>query len=255
MASCNIEDQLVTTENSVEKKKMYEKMGDISCKLGNYGKAIEYYLKTLECAQLNGDYGRALVPIYVSLYATYRDNGDYEKALEYIWKEYELVKYDPKEAMDTYINIAKVMEKQKKTCWDVLRIYRKAQEEAKNMSSLEDEKTVIIKIIKNMRANSMDIVANEELANARERGIFIDEEDEKKDSENEESEDEASTPDIVKNVNLSDLSESDVEEEERKAVVNVERMVRKRGTNFVLKKNAKGKNCLINLMISNINCI
>lgn len=40
-------------------------MGDGACHLKNYPGAIENYLKMLEHAELAGDCGKTLIPIYV----------------------------------------------------------------------------------------------------------------------------------------------------------------------------------------------
>lgn len=64
---CYTEDLLVSTDPSDHTtfKKHYEKLGDGACHLKNYAGAVEYYLKMLDHAELAGDCGKSLIPIYV----------------------------------------------------------------------------------------------------------------------------------------------------------------------------------------------
>lgn len=66
-AICYTEDLLISTNPSDHGtfKKLYEKLGDGACHLKNYAGAVEYYLKMLEHAELAGDCGKKLIPIYV----------------------------------------------------------------------------------------------------------------------------------------------------------------------------------------------
>jgi NF-kappa-B inhibitor-like protein 2 len=66
-AMCYTEDLLIST-NPLDYgafKKLYEKLGDGACHLRNYAGAAEFYLKMLDNAELAGDCGKALIPIYV----------------------------------------------------------------------------------------------------------------------------------------------------------------------------------------------
>lgn len=66
-ALCYTEDSLITTNaNDFHQLKiLFEKLGDGSCSLKNYDKAIKSYLKMLEYAEKCGESGKELVPIYV----------------------------------------------------------------------------------------------------------------------------------------------------------------------------------------------
>lgn len=66
-AMCYTEDLLISTDptDHVTFKKLYEKLGDGACHLRNYSGAVEYYLKMLDHAELLGEIGKTLIPIYV----------------------------------------------------------------------------------------------------------------------------------------------------------------------------------------------
>lgn len=133
LALCKCEDELVTTNSYdyAKRKDLFEKLGDGSCKLQNYQKAIDFYLKMLESAQLNGESEHQQISIYVSLYQTYIDNKDYEAALEYMKKEYELIKNEPKEACLTLLSIGNLLDRSNKDFWEVDSMYRKSLVEAR----------------------------------------------------------------------------------------------------------------------------
>ncbi|XP_047993133.1 tonsoku-like protein [Leguminivora glycinivorella] len=107
-AMCYADDRRVGIDptNHAELKKIYESLGDGACYLQSYDDAVSNYLKMLEQAELAGESGRQLIPIYVSLYQTYKDMGSYNDALMFLEKEYELIKDEPKEAFTTLYNIA-----------------------------------------------------------------------------------------------------------------------------------------------------
>lgn len=104
---CYTEDSILTAADNDHRRKkaMYEKMGDGSCCLKNYSKGIEYYEKMLAEAELCGDRGKDLSPCYVSLAQTYRDNRQYDLAIEFFKKEYEICKNDIEESVNTLYNI------------------------------------------------------------------------------------------------------------------------------------------------------
>nr|XP_006824749.1 PREDICTED: tonsoku-like protein-like [Saccoglossus kowalevskii] len=60
----------------------------------------------LKCAMALGKPNTELIPIYISLAATYQDNKDHSKAIECYRKELELRHDNPKESVKTWLNIA-----------------------------------------------------------------------------------------------------------------------------------------------------
>lgn len=176
IAICKIEDQLIVTDSTdYEKvKKFYEHLGDGSCKLLNYEKGIVYYLKMLEIAELNGDNDKLLIPIYVSLYQTYKDNKEYQLALKYLWKEYEINKNISKEAYATLLNIADCYELlNTKDFWDIENILLRAKDEAKKLKSLKMEKNVILKQIQLRKKHNMNLFIEILKDEAKDSGIVL----------------------------------------------------------------------------------
>lgn len=162
-------DQLISISSTdyAQRKILFEKLGDGCCHLGNYAKAIEYYHNTLECAQLNKDPEKCCIPIYVSLYQTYKDNKQFDLALEYLWKEYELNKDVPKEAFATLCTIADICEVQKQPFSTIHDIYQKAKQyaEKENTDRVKLEKILFERLRKlhikhNMLADELVEEAN-----------------------------------------------------------------------------------------------
>ncbi|XP_058065904.1 tonsoku-like protein [Anopheles bellator] len=286
VALCRTEDELVMTEsaNYGRRKALYERMGDGSCQLRLYTKAIDYYRRMLECAEEAGDVGVQLIPCYVSLYQTFIDNRQYEEALEFLWKEYDVIADEPKEAYQTLMQIAKIYERQKtRPFFDADGIYRRARSEAQKLGSRELERTALQRAIKLLRNNSADILAEQLEQEAIVAGIeltsvalpdseeFPDTEDlppiaaEMGDDGNEE-EDAHDTPnigdDIQLDVDLSDDSDSEQRwnnnatasvgsksTSERPGATPGSR-TRKRGTAFAVRRNNKGETQLHSAAIS-----
>lgn len=154
---------------------MYEKLGDGCCHLTNYSKALEYYQKMLECAQLNNEPPKSMIPIYVSLYQTYKDNKQYDQALEYLWKEYELNKDVPTEAITTLCSIAEICELQMQSFWTIQDIYLKAKDHAAKAGDarLKLEKIVYARLRKLQLKHNMNIMAEELAEEANTKGMAL----------------------------------------------------------------------------------
>lgn len=173
---CQILDELVTTNSTdyVKRRDLFEKLGDGCCLLENYTKATEYYKKMLESAEWNGESGKSLIPIYISLYQTYKDNKEYDKALEYLWKEYEFHKNaEPTEAFDTLCSIAELYELQMQSFWSIKDIYEKAKQHAVEAGTTGHklEKLVYIKLKKLHLKFNMNVLAEELINEANEKGL------------------------------------------------------------------------------------
>ncbi|XP_077870042.1 tonsoku-like protein, partial [Saccoglossus kowalevskii] len=76
---------------------LYESLGDLCCKVNSFTRGIHYYSNQLKCAMALGKPNTELIPIYISLAATYQDNKDHSKAIECYRKELELRHDNPKE--------------------------------------------------------------------------------------------------------------------------------------------------------------
>lgn len=175
MKICETLDELVTTSSVdyTKRKHLYEKLGDYCCHLFNYTKALDYYGKMLECAQLNKESGKALIPIYISLYQTYKDNKQYDEALKYLWMEFELNKDVPKEAFSTLCTIAEICELQKQSFWTIQDIYQQAKEQAIKVggeTQLKLEKIVYARLKKLHMKHNMNVLAEELVHEASVKG-------------------------------------------------------------------------------------
>lgn len=114
-----------------QRKQLNEKLGDACVALKKYSKAITYYKKMLEYSERCGMTGKSLIPCYVSLAQTYKDNQQYYQALEYFNKELNLYNENSIEACKTLLNIADTMEAQYDPFDTIWSVYEKAKKIAK----------------------------------------------------------------------------------------------------------------------------
>lgn len=260
-ALCKTEDDLIVVYAGDHKKRreLYEKMGDGSCALGNYEKAAIYYEHSLENAKLNKEKGSALIPIYVSLYETYRDMKAYKKALQYMWQEFELIKDNPKEAVYTLLSIAETTllsgDSNNTAAEGVLRQALKSARET------GDEKVQVKVFLKQLelftKAGDAGKISQLEedlkaigltLSTLGERGKQLNDEEDSEDAD-----DKTDTPNIGDEISLDDLSgsesEPDVDEEETKESKRTSLRKRSAMSNKI-KRNAKGETELHTACIS-----
>lgn len=260
VAMCRAQDSLVTTdtENYMERRRLYELMGDGACKLKNYKVAISYYLNMLEVAEQNNEQGKDLIPIYVSLYQTYKDNKEYSLALNYMWKEYELCRDVNKEAFNTLFGIAQTSKLAGMDFWDVDGIYERAKKEAQAMGDKNKEKLVLCEQIELRKKCGMETMAELLRKEATLAGFTIKEEtdDQEGDGYEIDSEpltEELNTPEVGEDICLDDLSDSANESEDIPVAStsnnNNSHRLRRRGC-FKVVKNEKGETQLHRASIS-----
>lgn len=252
----------IESEDYGRKKRLYETMGDGACRLKNFAAAIGYYTKMLESAEQNDDSGKQLIPIYVSLYQTYKDNKEYGLALEYMWREYELCKEVPSEAYSTLFGIAETYQLAGKTFWETDDIYDRARKEARALKSRRKERKIILEQIELREKHEMDTMATvmkdelkafDESANGTAAVMGIDGDDSDADEADEAIEsatsEEINTPDIGDDICLDDLTDTDNESDEPVASTSIAchstaasrtRTLRKRNCVSV-KRNEKGE--------------
>uniref|UniRef100_A0A1A9WG26 Tonsoku-like protein n=1 Tax=Glossina brevipalpis TaxID=37001 RepID=A0A1A9WG26_9MUSC len=249
---CQLLDELVTTGlvDYSKRKILFEKLGDGCCHLGNYSKALEYYHKMLDCAKLNHDSGKLLIPIYVSLYQTYKDNKQYEQALEYLQKEYELNKDVPSEAFLTLCAIADIYELQLQSFWVIQDILQQAKE---YIPRCGDERSKMERIIysrlrKLQIKHDMNSLADDLLQEANSKGIDLQSIVDDSDAESEFSS-ENNIPELGDDICLEDLTDSDtsdLDETDKPRPHRVTRGVR----SLTIKRNNKGETQLHQACIS-----
>ncbi|XP_045495806.1 tonsoku-like protein [Colias croceus] len=240
-AMCYTEDLIISTDPSDHSsfKKLYEKLGDGACHLKNYAGAVEYYLKMLDHAELAGDCGKTLIPIYVSLYQTYKDMACYNEALQYYYKEYELIKDIPKEAFTTLYNIAEVSYLAKKPYDQVEKACLNARDAAREWNKRKYE----IRILKNLLKYQEEYgeIDKTEDTKSELRALGCDSLDNLDVSEDEMSSagGDEDTTHIGDDICLEDLTDlSDTNEED---VTETKRETRRRGKGYTIKKNMKGE--------------
>lgn len=117
-------------------------------------------MKTLEAAELNGECAVKMIPIYVSLYQTYIDNKDYKEALEYMKKEYELVKDDSKESASTLLSISNILDLSGADFWEVETYFKKSLEEVRKVGDLTIESSIMKKYVKFCQKRNMTTIAD-----------------------------------------------------------------------------------------------
>ncbi|XP_017861360.1 PREDICTED: tonsoku-like protein isoform X1 [Drosophila arizonae] len=247
---CQTLDELVLTSsvNYAKLKDLYEKLGDGCCHLLNYEKAIDYYKKMLENAELNGERGKSLVPIYVSLYQTYKDNKQYDKALEYLWKEYELNQDMPGEAFTTLCSIAEICELLAQPFWTIHDVYQKALRQAAKAdesSSAKLEKIALVRLHKLQLKHKMTMLAENLEADAKAKGINLAEEAAKLDEDEDAESDvpaalQQNTPDWGDDVDLDALTDSDASDLDETDKPRPQRITRGNRT-LTIKRNNKGE--------------
>lgn len=246
---CQCEDELVTTDsyNYTKRKELFEKLGDGSCKLKNYNKAIDSYLKCLEASQLNGDSEQQFIPIYVSLYQTYTDIKQYQSALDFMNKEFELIKDQPKEACVTLLALGNLLDLADKDFWEVDSIYRKGLIEARKASDKITERVLMKRLVNFTRKRHMISLAEILEQEAKEMNIELVESTEEMDF----SEDIADIcDDISLELQISSDAESSNDEQSRREPKQIGTVARKKRSGFTVKKNAKGETRLHEACIS-----
>ncbi|XP_050532638.1 tonsoku-like protein [Daktulosphaira vitifoliae] len=227
---CKTENNLlVASQNDYEKRKeLNEKLGDACVALNKYSKAIAYYEKMLENSERYGINGKDLVPCYVSLAQTYKDNKQYYQALEYFNKELNVYDRNSIEACKTLLNIAECME----LLYDPLEKIWPIYEEAKSIAKNHNDGHLQLSAVKGMKClaenrdkTDMIIALNEEL------NYLMKFETDSPDLEKD-------VPEIWDEISVKDLS--DFEDEE-----NDKRRKRHKLTTIPEKKNEKGETPII----------
>lgn len=230
---CYKEDSLEITPSTdhEKRKKLYEKLGDGACLLKRYTKAIEYYQKMLQEAILNGNTGKELVPCYISLAQTYKDNCEYEKAIEFFKKEHDVNKHDVKESVETLLNIAELMELLDYDVEEINVIYKQIRQKCQLCNAKRYEKKTIKRHADFLRGKNQLDDANKLEGELSDYASSDDEEETDTDS--------ANVGDIGDELNLSDITDVSDDDEEESVRGTPQKAMRSRTVK--LTKNAKGE--------------
>ncbi|XP_046384165.1 tonsoku-like protein [Ischnura elegans] len=245
---CLTERKVLSTDMSDHKmlKSLYETLGDGVVAVGNFKKAIEYYLKMLESAEAAGESGRALCPIYVSLAQTYKDDGQYDLALEYSRKELAISEDVPHEACKTMLTICELLELKKAPYVEVAGSYLKAKDfaiRAKDWKLLVTTLRCLQAYQKNSSFEDLAEKTEEECAQLiEEHNVQM-------------SSDEGSEEEVEEyggSINLDQLAESEGEDEGGGEVGEVRSSRRRKppGKTLAVQRNEKGETALHRACIS-----
>lgn len=252
-AICRAEDRLVTTASTdyAAKKVLFELLGDGSCQLKNFAKALDYYQLMLANAEKCFVTERELVPIYVSLYQTYLDLGRNEDALVFMWKEFNLVKDAPKEAMTTLLTISDTLDECKRDFWDIDEVLQKARAESRRLNDPRTEASIVRKMIALREKHRMMTLVEMLRDEAKAAGLdltAIQDDDDGSDSVSSEK----NTLELGNDINLDELTGSESEDDPSPS----EKSVRakspnastsgaaqrsRRGQSVAIKRNEKGE--------------
>ncbi|KAL5234044.1 hypothetical protein ACI65C_001454 [Semiaphis heraclei] len=227
---CQVENSLLLASqiDYEQRRQLNEKLGDACVALKKYSKAITYYEKMLENSERCGMTDKSLIPCYVSLAQTYKDNKQYYQALEYFHKELNIYSEDSIDACKTLLNIADIMESQYDPLDKIWSIY----ERAKCIARKNNDGYLQLAAVKGMKCLAEDRNQPELVNDLRsELNSLLK-------YETESAEDEYDIPDIWDDISLKDLSDIDEEEDDKKRK-------RQKQTTIPEKKNEKGETPII----------
>ncbi|KAK3589305.1 hypothetical protein CHS0354_026959 [Potamilus streckersoni] len=188
--------------------KLYEKIADNAADIGNYKQALEFYLKVVSYMKTLGKPEKDLIPIYVSLAQTYKDDKQFSKAIEHYKLEVSLQGDNFEQICRSWLNIAEAQELEGKGYKTLSESFLTAYEfsrKAKHRRLQVQCLMSLVEIQKYFKQENHRRQTEEKLKRLREKyGITSDEEDDSQPREEDVDEEE-----IV----MSDLSDSSDEEE------------------------------------------
>lgn len=221
-AMCYAEDSLITTPTNdhVKRKKLYEKLGDGASILKQFPLGIEYYQKMLQEAEKAGETGKELSPCYVSLAMTYKDNKEYDDALQYLYKDLDTSVDNIEENITTLYTIAEVMTQARMDTEEINSIYHQIMEKSRLINAPNLEKRVSKSYSKFLKT----IGRNQEAEELERKFDFTSSDDEDNDPTN----NVASIGDDIDTDDITDTSDSDEQEKESKPIRRLQKMKPKR---------------------------
>ncbi|XP_031774603.1 tonsoku-like protein, partial [Apis florea] len=220
------EEALCTEENTSNKLKLYETLGDAAVAIQCFEKAIKYYRKMLVCAEeIKSDRrGAALL----SLAQTLKDVRQYNEALDFAHRELELCT-DPREICRSALFLADLLIAVKANDEKVQEVYNLALKNAKACNNVSLEASVLKEHLNYLNNSNK----TEEIEILKVKLDMLE-----KLSNNIDSESESEENHIGEDICLEDLS--DVEAELR-VKENIKNRKRTRKKSIVIKRNEKGE--------------
>lgn len=218
-----------------EQKEMLEKIADGLSSIDCFDLAIKKYHMTLNCMKQADSPLSEKAPILFSLAQTYLDNGNISKALEYFEEEYKCNKEKPLEQIKTLWKIAEVLENEKEADKSE-EFYRKAvllAEEVGDQKYIYNSLNKLLEFYNNLNKTDLAEEIKKKITKVEQVTGYISDDDEEEDMNEEPFDD----------IHLSDLSDSDDNEEITS---------RKRGNKKIESKvNEKGETPLHQACINN----
>ncbi|KRT81298.1 Ankyrin repeat-containing protein [Oryctes borbonicus] len=228
-----IEERLLNVDNNdfETKKHLYEKMGDGAASLKIFSKAAGYYQKMLQAAKDNQDLEESMGSCYFSLAQTYFDDNQYEKALEFFEKHYQVYRNDLKESTNSLLSIAVIMDIIGRNSDDIEKQYEQAIILCTQANDNQLKGKIISKYIKYLQKYKLDSKV-EQLQEELDKIAYYTPSDTESDGT-----DIPTTSNIGEDINIDDITDvSDGENNSPKT-----RGPRIRNKSMLMRKNHKGE--------------
>ncbi|XP_061196939.1 tonsoku-like protein [Saccostrea echinata] len=225
---------------SEDRLRLFESLGDCSAEAGNFKQAIDYYLKMLQCATDLSKPTKDFIPIYVSLAQTYADDKQYKAAIKYYMKEIEARGDDDVQVCKTLLNIAEIQFSDGQAYDDISKTYLSAYKHAKKAKHHLLEFLVLkalTDVQKNFNQKSHLQQTTGKLDKIKEK-YNIDSSDELSDDEKDSQRTKAEEEEEL---SISELSESEDNDEELPENMNTSITGRARRNKAATKRNEKGE--------------
>ncbi|XP_067872344.1 tonsoku-like protein isoform X2 [Heterodontus francisci] len=143
----------IPLDNHRWRMRLYEKLGDLCCKVKGYQKGVEYYQKQLVCAEILKRSDEELAVIHFSLGCTFYDLKNYEQAISHYETELKFQKGRSREECKTWLHIAAVKRKEGAERAELDQCYQNALQHAK-MAKEPRLQRKVLKALSAMQQNS-----------------------------------------------------------------------------------------------------
>uniref|UniRef100_UPI00398EA53F tonsoku-like protein n=1 Tax=Pristiophorus japonicus TaxID=55135 RepID=UPI00398EA53F len=134
--------------------RLWEKLGDLCCKVKSYQKGVQYYQNQLSCAEILKRSEEELSMIHFSLACTFLDLKDYKQALSHYKTQLDLQQGSPREECKTWLHIAAARRKDGAERGELDRCYQNALELAKMAKEPQLQQKVLKALSKSQSPSS-----------------------------------------------------------------------------------------------------
>ncbi|XP_067825203.1 tonsoku-like protein isoform X2 [Heptranchias perlo] len=174
----------VPLDHRRKRMRIYEKLGDLCCKVKCYQKGLECYQNQLVCAEILQRSDEELAVIHFSLASTFHDLKDYKQAISHYETELQIRNGNPREECKTWLHIAEAKLKDGAGRDELDRCYQNALQRAQTVQDPRLQQKVLKalrKIQQNPSSSTEREVDGETDSTDSEEGVEVD--DEMEDSE------------------------------------------------------------------------